>query len=78
MVVLTHVPQLKNCRQVLLMTCCVKAVVPDRSTTQARALLDSALSASFITECLAQNLCLARRNYSINISNIGTKSNHLS
>ena len=44
-IISTHVSQLKNCRQILLMTCCVKIVGPDGSTTQARALLDSASSA---------------------------------
>ena len=74
----THVSQLRNCHHVLLMTCCVKIVGPDGSTTQARALVDSTLSASFITERLAQHFYLARRNHSINISGIGVTTNQLS
>ena len=78
MIVSTHVSQLKNFRQALLMTCCVKIVGPDSSTTKARALLDSASSASFIAEHLAQRLRLARRSHSINISGIGATSYQLS
>ena len=70
----THVSQLHNCRQVLLMTCRVKIVAPDGSTTHARALLDSASSTSFITERLVQRLRLVRRNCSVKISGIGATS----
>ena len=59
------------------MTCRVKIVGPDGSTTQARALLDSVSSASFITERLAQRLCLAHRSHSINIGGISATSNQL-
>ena len=48
---------------------------PDGSTTQARALLDSASSTSFITERLAQRLRLVRRSHSVKISGIGATSN---
>ena len=44
-----HVSQLRNCQQVLLMTCQVLVIAPDGSTSRVRALLDSASSASFIT-----------------------------
>ena len=74
-VVSTHVFQLRNRRQVLLMTCRVKIVSPYGSTTQARVLLDSASSTSFITECLVQRLCLVRWNHSVKISGIGVMSN---
>ena len=49
---------------------------PDRSTTQARVLLDSAPSTLFVTEWLVQRLHLVRRNYSVKISGIGVTSNH--
>ena len=42
----------------LLMTCRVMVSAPDGSSIEARAILDSALSASFISEHLAQSLCL--------------------
>lgn len=42
----------------LLMTCRVQAQAPDGSTVEVRALLDSASSVSFISERLAQSLCL--------------------
>ena len=71
----THVSQLQNRRQVLLMTCRVKIVGPDRSTTQARALLDSASSTSFVTECLAQRLRLVCCKHSVKINGIGATSN---
>lgn len=39
----------------LLMTCCVLVTAPDVSHVEARALLESA---SFVSEHLAQSLCL--------------------
>ena len=42
------------------MTCQVLVHGPDGMTTEARALLDSASSASFVSERLAQSLCLPR------------------
>ena len=74
-VVLTHVPQLQNCCQVLLVTCQVKTVGPDASTTQARALLYSASSTLFITEHLAQCLHLVHRNHSVKVNGISVTSN---
>ena len=44
----------------LLMTCCVRIDTPDGSTVEARGLLDSASLVSFISERLAQSLCLHR------------------
>ena len=41
---------------VLLMTCCVFNTAPDGSSVEERALLDSASSASFMSECLANSL----------------------
>ena len=73
-----HVYQLQNYRQVLLLSCCAKIVGHDGSTTQARALLNSASSASFIAEYLAQPICLVHRNHSVNISGISATSNQSS
>ncbi len=50
-----------NQGSVLLMTCQVIIESPNGSTARARALLDSGSEASFITERLAQQLCLSRR-----------------
>ena len=58
-------------KQVLLMTCRVQILGPDTSTMQARALMDCALSTSFITEQLAQRQGLKRRRVNVNISGIG-------
>ncbi len=54
----------------LLMTCCVSIDAPDGSTVKARALLDSASSASFVSERLAQSLCLPRSPLSARISGV--------
>ncbi len=54
----------------LLMTCQVMVDAPDGSTVKARALLDSASSVSFISERLAQSLCLPRSPYSARISGV--------
>ena len=54
----------------LLMTC-VLVSVPDGTSVEARALLDNGSSASFISERLAQSLCLARTKQNIGISGIG-------
>ena len=58
-------------KQVLLMTCKVQILGLDGSVTQARALLDSASSTSFITERLAQRLGLKRKRVDVNITGIG-------
>ena len=54
----------------LLMTCQVKIHSPNGSITRARALLDSASSASFVSERLAQSLRLPLSTRSIRISGI--------
>ena len=54
----------------LLMTCRVLVVSPDGFTMEARALLDSASSALFVSERLAQALCLPRCRQSTRISGI--------
>ena len=56
------------------MMCQVRVTSPDGHTTKARALLDSASSASFITERLAQHLHLPQRHHEKKISGIGGAS----
>ena len=58
----------------LLMTCRVMVNAPDGSSVEARAILDSASSASFISERLAQSLCLPRSSRNARISGIGGMS----
>ena len=70
--VISHASHSTNCyRQVILMTCKIQVVGPSGYTAQARALLDLASSTCFITERLAQHLCLPRTQQSLNISGIG-------
>ena len=71
MVVSTHASQLSSSQQVLLMTCRVIAEGHDGSTYQARELLDSTSSASFVSELLAQHLHLPRHNHSSKITGNG-------
>ena len=54
----------------LLMTCRVLVSAPDGTSVEARALLDNASSASFISERLAQSLCLPRASQNARISGI--------
>ena len=54
----------------LLMTCRILVSAPDGTSVEARAVLDSASSASFISERLAQSLCLPRSNQNARISGI--------
>ena len=55
----------------LLMTSRVLITSPDGSTVEARALLDNASSASFVTERLVRSLSLPRTNQHIRVSGIG-------
>ena len=55
----------------LLMTCRVLITAPDGSSVEARALLDNASSASFISERLVQSLSLPRVSQQIRVSGIG-------
>ena len=57
-------------RNSLLMTCRVLVEAPDGSTVQARALLDSASSASFVSERLVKSLCLPRLHQNTTISGV--------
>ena len=52
------------------MTCRVSVIAPDGSSVEARALLDSASSASFVSERLVQALSLARFNEQVRVSGI--------
>ena len=54
----------------LLMTCRVLVEVPDGSLVNARALLDSASSASFISERLVNSLCLPRLRQNTTVSGV--------
>ena len=54
----------------LLMTCRVLVIAPNGTSVEARALLDNASSASFITERLSQSLCLPRAKQNARISGI--------
>ena len=54
----------------LLMTCKVLVEAPDGSVVNARALLDSASSASFISERLSNSLCLPRLRQSTTVSGV--------
>ena len=73
-IVTTHTSQSSSSRQVLLMTFQVRVTSPDGHVTKARALLDSASSASFVTERLAQHLHLPCRHPDMKISGIGGAS----
>ena len=53
-----------------MMTCMVLVEVPDGSTVKARALLDSASSASYVSEHLVKGLCLASYHQNTMISGI--------
>ena len=55
----------------LLMTCRVSVLAPDGSFVEARALLDNASSASFVSERLVQSLSLPRFNQHVRVSEIG-------
>ena len=54
----------------LLMTCQVLVTAPDGTTIKVRALLDSASSSSFISERLAQNICISRSYHKVTISGV--------
>ena len=55
----------------LLMTCRVSVIAPDVSSVEARALLDNASSASFVSERLVQSLSLPRFHQHVRVSGIG-------
>ena len=57
-------------RNPLMMTCMVSVQAPDGSNVKARALLDSASSASFISERLVKGLSLPRLHHNTTISGI--------
>lgn len=54
----------------LFMTCCILVDAPDDSLIEARAILDSASSASFVSERLSQTLCLPRSHQNTKISGV--------
>ena len=55
----------------LLMTCRMSVIAPDGSSVEARALVDNASSASFVSERLVQILSLPRFNEHVRVSGIG-------
>ena len=60
----------------LLMMCQLLVHAPDGSNWKARGLLDSASSTSFVSERLAQSLCLPRSSRTASISGIDGLSHH--
>ena len=60
----------------LLMTCRVRVEAPDYSTLEARALLDSGSSPSFISDKLANSLSLPRSNQRVSIFGIAGLAHH--
>ena len=60
----------------LLMTCRVLVDAPDGSSVEARAILDSASSASFVSERLSQTLCLPRSHKNTKISGVAGLSHN--
>ena len=60
----------------LLMTCRVLVEAPDGSSVEARAILDPASSASFVSERLAQSLFLPRSRQGVQISGIAGLSHN--
>lgn len=72
----SHAPEISSnassdlSRNPLMMTCVVLVKAPDGSTVKARALLDSASSASFVSECLVKGLSLPRLHQNTTISGI--------
>ena len=54
----------------LLMTCRILVEAPDGSSMEARAIIDSASSASFVSESLARNLCLPCTSQGTTISGV--------
>ena len=69
--IVMNVSQLGIHRQVLLTTCQILVKGPDGSTSQARALLDSASATSFISEQLVQWLHLPHQLYKAKVCGIG-------
>ena len=70
--ILSHVAQFgPKSHHALLMTCRVQLIAPNGLTTQARGLLDSASSTSFISEHMAQCLSLHRSRQLAQIVGIG-------
>ena len=60
----------------LLMTCRILIDAPDGSSVEARAILDSASSASFVSERLSQALCLPRSHQNTKISGVAGLSHN--
>lgn len=63
----------------LLMTCCILIDDPDGSSVKAQCILDSASSASFVSDCLVQTLFLPQSHQGAKISGVTdlTNESHL-
>ena len=73
----THVPQLRQSKQVLLMTCRAKIFGPDSNYTQERVFLDPGGACSFILERPVQQLRLPhRKNITTILGIAGIKATH--
>ena len=77
-VVTTNVSHTVQHKHLLLMTCKFQILHPDRSTTQAKALLDSGLSTSLISKRLVQRHGLKPKQLNLRISGIGRNPYKLS
>ena len=66
-----HTSMTDTPKAVLFMMCQLKVIGPDGLETKARAMIDPGSSTSFVSEHLAQHLCLPRKNSSIRIVGIG-------
>ena len=70
----TQVAVLTASEQVLLMTCKIKVIVADGSSTIARALIDPGSSVSCDYERLAQHLRLSRKNKNVIVEGVAVAS----
>ena len=64
-------PAVRLKSSVLLMTCCILVSAPDGPSVEARALLDNASLASFVSECLVKSHCLPRNRQNVRVSGLG-------
>ena len=70
----THVVVLTLSKQVLLMTCKVKVLVADESSTIARALINPGSSVSYLHEGLVQHLCLPHKKKKLIVEGVAGSS----
>ena len=70
----TYVAALSVSEQVLLKTCKLKIIAPDRSSTIARALIDPGSSALFVHERIAQHLRLSHSSKNVSVEGVAGTS----